>query len=144
MRAKFIYENLNKFTRGQDPKAAMSVGNKAKIIKWFSDLEIKSDKYEIDDKLNITVKEDLNLSSSYITELPDNLTINGNLDLSYSKVLKLSDNLKVDGWLDLSYTNITELPNNLIVNDYLFLYDTNITELPKNLDVKTKIYGFKK
>ena len=62
MRAQFIYENLNKFTRGQDPKAAMNIGKRAEIVKWFDNLEIEPDKYKIDDKLNITVKTSLWLS----------------------------------------------------------------------------------
>ena len=34
------------FIRSQNPKVAMSIGKRAEIVKWFSDLEIKSDKYE--------------------------------------------------------------------------------------------------
>ena len=122
-----MYENLNNFTKGQDPKAAMQIGRRTEIIKWFNDLcdlEIAPSNYKIDDNLNITVEENLNLSYTNITELPDNLTVEGDLDIGH--------------------TNIIELPNHLIVYDDLYMYDAKITELPKDLTVKGKIVGFKK
>jgi len=68
MRAKFVYESLNKFTRGQDPKVAMNIGKKSEIVNWLNDLEIEPRYYEIDDKLNITVKGNLDLSYTNITK----------------------------------------------------------------------------
>ena len=133
---------LNQFTRGLDPKVAMSIGQVSQIHKWFSDLGIERSKYSIDDKLNITVEGSLNLSNTKITSLPDNLrTVNGSLDLSYTNITSLPNNLRtVNGWLDLSYTKITNLPDNLTVNGNLYLSNTNITRLPDSLKVRGTIY----
>jgi hypothetical protein len=124
------------FTRGQDPKAAMNVGKRVEIIKWFDYLEINSEYYEIDDKLNIVVYGSLDLYDVKISELPDNLIIHGCLDISHTNITKLPNNLIVKGSLFLNYTNITELPNNLIVGGHLYLYSTNITKIPDNLKFK--------
>ncbi|MFA5153661.1 MAG: hypothetical protein WC554_13965 [Clostridia bacterium] len=134
-----ITETQN-FTRGLEPKAAMSIGQVSQIHKWFSDLGIERSRYSIDDKLNITVKGDLYLSNTKITRLPDNLTVNGGLYLRNTKITSLPDNLTVNGGLDLSNTNITSLPDNLTVKGNLYLSNTNITSLPDSLKVKGKIY----
>ncbi|MFA5153664.1 MAG: hypothetical protein WC554_13980, partial [Clostridia bacterium] len=88
---------LNQFTQGLNPKAAMSIGQVSQIIKWFSDLGIERSRYSIDDKLNITVNGWLNLRNTNITRLPDNLTVNGNLDLSNTNITSLPDNLTIKG-----------------------------------------------
>ena len=137
---KLVKEHIN-FTRGQDPKAAMNIGKKAEIIKWLTDLRIKTNNYEIDDHLNIYIKNHLFLGYTN-TELPDNLTVDGDLFLNFAKITKLPDNLTVGGSLDIRHTNITKLPDNLKINGNLWLQDTKIVELPKDLVVIGKIYGF--
>ena len=70
---------LNQFTRGLDPKAAMSIGQVSQIHKWFSDLGIERSRYSIDDKLNITVNGGLSLRNTKITSLPDSLKVKGDI-----------------------------------------------------------------
>lgn len=50
-----------------------------------------------------------------------------NLDLSGTQVSALPDNLIVGGWLDLSDTPITVLPDSLTVGGSLYLTGTPIT-----------------
>jgi len=53
MKAQFIYENLNKFTRGQDPKVAMNIGDEwtRKYNEIYSVVKNIASKFNID---NIT------------------------------------------------------------------------------------------
>ena len=60
-------------------------------------------------------KDDLNISNTPITSLPDNLTVDGSLYLYNTPITSLPINLTVGGDLNLSNTKITSLPNNLRV-----------------------------
>ena len=80
-------------------------------------------------------RDNLNLSNTKITSLPDNLTVGGGLFLCNTKITSLPDNLTVGGGLDLSNTKITSLPDNLTVGGILYLSNTKITSLPDNLAV---------
>ena len=80
-------------------------------------------------------RDNLNLSNTKITSLPDNLTVGGWLYLSNTKITSLPDNLTVGGWLDLRGTKITSLPDNLTVGGGLDLRGTKITSLPDNLTI---------
>ena len=85
------------FERGQDPKSAMGIGNRALIKKWFDDLDVSPEEYTIDDNFNIFFKGFLNLRNTLIISLPANLSIGGYLDLSNSQIASLPDNLSVGG-----------------------------------------------
>ena len=73
---KLVREHIN-FQRGLDPKAAMGIGTRAQIKKWFDDLNINTDNYVINPDLSIEYKENLDLSGTQITSLPDNLRVEG-------------------------------------------------------------------
>ena len=114
---KLVPESLNEinFERGIDPKFAMDIGKRALIKKWFDDLDISPDEYNIDKNLHISFKLSLFLMGEEIISLPDNLSIGGSLDLFKSKITSLPDNLSVEGFLDLRRTQIASLPDNLKV-----------------------------
>jgi hypothetical protein len=65
-----------------------------------------------------------------------------NLPLSYTNITKLPNDLYVDGWLDLeNCKQITELPNKLYVRDWLDLRDcVKIKKLTDNLYVGGTLY----
>jgi hypothetical protein len=79
--------------------------------------------------------DNLDLSGTNITELPERLSVGGNLDLSCSEVAELPEDLSVGGNLNLYGTRITKLPEGLNVGGDLDLYETNVTELPEGLSV---------
>ena len=85
-------------------------------------------------------KDNLDLTDTPITSLPDNLEVGGYLNLYNTKITSLPDNLKVGGNLYLSNTKITSLPDNLKVGGYLDLSNTKITSLPDNLKVGGGLY----
>ena len=87
-------------------------------------------------------RDNLNLSNTKITSLPDNLTVGGGLFLCNTKITSLPDNLTVGGGLDLSNTKITSLPDNLAVGGSLDLRGTLITSLPDNLKVGGRIISY--
>jgi acetyltransferase-like isoleucine patch superfamily enzyme len=104
---------------------------------------------------SMVINDDLDLSFSDITEVPDNITINGNLDLYNSKIRKigknlvvkgncdlsqlpieeLPDNVSIGGSLNLSYSKIRKIGKNLVVNGYCDLRYTPIEELPDNVSI---------
>ena len=151
MRARFIYETFN---LDSDPIADLGIGQRFLIKKFFDKYGISPNEYTIDNNLNIFFKENLNLSDTNITSLPDNLKVGGSLHLyGCTSLTSLPDNLKVNGTLDLEgCTSLTSLPDNLSVNEDLNLWGcTNLTSLPKNLSVewnldirKTKIKSLPK
>ncbi len=63
----------------------------------------------------IDPQEDLDLSSTDITELPEDLYIGGDLNISYTNITELPKGLRVDGNLDLRGTDITEGPDDIYV-----------------------------
>jgi putative heme iron utilization protein len=63
------------------------------------------------------------------------LNINDNLELSYTKVTSLPEGLRVKGWLNLMGSAIASLPEGLVVGGYLSLASSNIESLPKGLKV---------
>ena len=75
-----------------------------------------------------------------ITSLPEGLKVGGDLFLSSLKITSLPEGLKVVGNLDLSRTKITSLPKGLKVEGNLTLYQTKITSLPEGLKVGDNIY----
>ena len=79
--------------------------------------------------------DNLDLSYSDVTSLPDNLTVGGWLNLKYTPIATLPNNLTVGGGLYLKGTKITSLPDNLMVGGSLDLEGTEITSLPDNLTV---------
>lgn len=104
----------------------------------------------------LTVKGDLDLSFTNITNLPDNLTINGTLDLTNTKISKLPKNLRTYTLL-MDNTNIEEIHDTVLVvqtlsadktplkkisDNFRFpktttdISNTNITSLPKNIITK--------
>ena len=93
MRARFIYE---RFSEEGDPIADMGIGQRALIRKWFETWAPKA-RYTIDDDLNISVGENLNLRGTQITKLPDNLSVGGNLYLRGTPIAELPKILKVKG-----------------------------------------------
>jgi len=95
---KLVRENLfEKFSEDGDPIEDMGIGTKYLIKQWFESIDVKPNKYTIDDNLHIIFKGNLDLHDTQITELPDNLWIRGYLDLRRTKITKLPDNLKVEG-----------------------------------------------
>ena len=85
---------------------------------------------------SMVINDDLDLSFSDITEVPDNITINGNLDLYNSKIRKIGKNLVVKGNCYLSYTPIEELLDNVNIGGNLYLYGSGIKKIGKNLIIK--------
>ncbi|WP_345994598.1 DUF551 domain-containing protein [Sodalis praecaptivus] len=88
----------------------------------------------------IFVAENLDLSDTSITSLPDNLRVGGWLDLSGTSITRLPKNLSVSGGLNLRYTDITSLPDNLNVGGSLDICYTRISSLPDTLKVGGFIY----
>ena len=87
-------------------------------------------------KEELIVDDDLNLSYTNITSLPEGLKVGGSLLLSGCKnITSLPEGLKVGGNLNLIDTNITSLPNGLEVGRDLYLNNSNIKSLPENLVV---------
>ena len=108
MKAKKVYE----FVQKKEIKAEIgnSVLQRRSIDEWFRKWAPGAD-YLIDDDLNITVDETLNLYKSKVLELPDNLTIINSLDLEETKIIKLPNNLKVGSNLFLRGVKIDKLPD---------------------------------
>ena len=77
----------------------------------------------------LTVRGNLDLYNTALTELPEGLTVNGYLDLYNTALTELPEGLTVNGYMDLYNTAITELPEGLTVNGYMDLYNTAITAL---------------
>ena len=99
---------------------------------------------------NLKVKDDLDISYTDITEIPDDCEC-GSLYMAHTKITKLRDDLelqtfyaessslkwlpnglKVKGNLNIKYTNITEFPDDCECGSLDMSY-TNIKNLPDNL-----------
>jgi hypothetical protein len=93
-----------------------------------------------DDELHI--KDDLDLSHSNITSLPEGLKVGGSLILSGLKITSLPKSLEVKGSLSLYRSEITSLPEGLKVGYDLILTYSTITSLPRGLKVGGYIYIF--
>jgi len=130
MRAKTVYE----FVRGRDPKETLSLGRVGSIRKFFRDLDIPDDKYEITET-EVIFKGYLDLEGTPITELPEGLSVGGGLDLSGTPITELPERLSIGGNLYLSNTSISELPEGLSIGGSLYLFGTAITELPERLNI---------
>ena len=112
-------------------------------------------------------KDDLWLSRTGITGLPDGLEVGGDLfldgcdrlqslpeDLQVRGLLSLEgcislthlpDGLRVGGSLYLNEcTGLTRLPENLWVGEWLHLTDSGIDRVPASAEVKGRIIGLKK
>ena len=92
-------------------------------------------------KEELIVDDDLNLSYTNITSLPEGLKVGGSLLLSGCKnITSLPEGLKVGGDLFLSSLKITSLPEGLEIGGLLSLTNTNITSLPEGLKVGDNLY----
>ena len=109
---------------------------------------------------SMVINDDLDLSFSDITEVPDNITINGNLDLYNSKIRKIGknlvvkgdcnlsstpieeilDNVSIGGNLNLSYSKIKKMGKGLLVKGNCYLRHTPIEELPDNINIGGNLY----
>jgi len=140
---KLVKDNLFEFTRGNDPLNTLGIGYKAKIQKFFDDLGVNRDDYNIEDK-QIIFKNTLDLiDCTSLVELPDNLFIIGDLDLiDCINLVKLPDNLTVGSCLNLDgCISLKEIPDNLDVAGYLSIEGCyKILKLPDNLQVISHIY----
>jgi hypothetical protein len=87
---------------------------------------------------SMVINDDLDLSFSNITEVPDNITINGDLSLYNSKIKKIGKNLVVKGNCHLSHTPIEELPDNVNIGSSLII-SKNQYETFKEYENKYKI-----
>ncbi|MEI6893894.1 MAG: hypothetical protein V5789_04505 [Colwellia sp.] len=83
-------------------------------------------------------KEDLDLTGTHITALPNNLTVEGDLYLVDSNITSLPNNLNVD---ILKVSNITSiLPKGLRVRYFLGLAESRINKLPSDFKGGGKLY----
>ena len=137
---KLIKEHITRFERGGDPYRKLGVGKIALIDKWFSDLDIGSDRYTIDKDFNINVRGSLDLSGTNITSLLNNLNVGGYLYLEGTNITSLPNDLSVGWSLDLRGTNITSLPDNLSVGENIWLSKNRKGKVyvPKHLKKKVK------
>ena len=78
----------------------------------------------------LKVEEQLNISNTKITEIPDDCEFN-DLIMVNSKITKLRDNLTLDD-LCVDYSSISELPNNLVVYGSLFMDKTPFNTIPED------------
>jgi hypothetical protein len=119
---KLVYENLNEFVRGTDPKQSLNLGYEGKIRFFFRQYNIPDEDYEVKENGDIIFNTDLNMRNNNIVELPNNLMIKGNLDISDNPIKVLPNNLSIKGLLDLCNTLIIELPNDLMIRGTLNVY----------------------
>ena len=139
MRAKQIFE----FTRGGDPLDTLGIGYKGKIHKFFDDLGVDRDDYNIKDK-QIKFTSILNLENkTNLIELPDNLIVISSLNLKNCiKLIKLPNNLFILNYLSIQYcTKIVELPDDLDVGYKIFVnsYQTELIEWIKTSKFYNKL-----
>lgn len=83
----------------------------------------------------IHVHDDLVLTKSDISWLPDNLRVDGSLYLDAARIWALPEGLHVQGDLNVSQTPITEVPGSLRVGGYLNLSYCPLRCLPAHLSV---------
>jgi len=97
-------------------------------------MELKEITSAYDEATN-TVKGDLDLRGTGVTEIPQGLNVKGTLNLRGCTGLTSLPELTVGGWLDLEgCTSLTSLPE-LTVGGWLNLQGTQITSLPDGLTV---------
>ena len=96
----------------------------------------------------LEVTEQLNLSYSTVTELPEKLIVGDDLYLYDCKDLKyLPDNLYVGGELHLQKSGIKEFPQGMIVNGTIWLRNSplgryNVKEIQAKLEERNcKVHG---
>ena len=74
-------------------------------------------------------EEDLDLTGTPITSLPNNLkSIGRDLILYKCPIVSLPNDLTIGNNLDLGYTKINSIPNNLRIIGYLYLTNTPLIE----------------
>ena len=96
--------------------------------KSFLQLQEKKGKvkdFDPDDLKNIGILEQEGTWYD-LFNLPENFTVKANLDLYVTKITELPEGLKVGGDLDISYTKITRLPEGLEVRGTVFLKGTKV------------------
>lgn len=115
MKAKFIHNVLLEFEKGQDPRSAMGIGQRAKIDKWFDELFPEEQrwgpekpKYRINDDLSIDIDGEFTLPWK-AEEIPDFIkfgTIRGDLNITRKEGIKDLDWFpkKIEGDLEF-YSN---------------------------------------
>lgn len=128
------------FERGRGCKASLGLGKRETIKKWFEDLNIDENRYDINPDLSVTYYGNLNLINSKISHIPENLNVLGSLDLEGNPIEFIPEGLNVMGFLDIKRTKITSLPEGLRVGGDLFMRETKITYLPESLKVGLKIF----
>ena len=117
------------------------------IVKLFRFIESKRPKYKaplrfklLFDPESITEADlkvdDLYVSDTNITQLPDNLTVYGNLYMSNTPITTLPDNLTVGDILFADRTKIASIPNNLKVGGNLLLTDTPLHKQYTNDEIR--------
>jgi len=89
---------------------------------------------------NLTVRGDLELSDSEVTELPENLYVKGDLFMGLSKIEKLPESLVVEGSLLTEHGLIKELPSKVKIGKNIIMPASAIEKLPDNLHVKGNLY----
>ena len=105
------------------------------IVKLFRFIESKRPKYKaplrfkiLYDPESITEADlsvdDLYLSDTKITQLPDNLKVRGTLHISNTPITTLPNNLTVGIDLYADRTKIASIPNNLKIGENILLTDT--------------------
>jgi hypothetical protein len=104
-------------------------------LKWIllHDIESMPEKY--------FHKGALELYGELITKLPKNLEVTEQLDLSYSTVTELPEKLIVgDDLLLYDCKDLKSLPDNLYVGGALHMQRTGIKEFPIGMEVKNSIW----
>ena len=133
---KLVYESLNEFGKGKDPLSTLNIGREGSIRKFFRDLDVPDEDYNITE--NAVIFGNLNLSNTDITEFPDENYIIDDLILEdCADLIKLPNDLQVSGWICLTgCIKLTEIPEELKVHTDLNLDECiNLTKLPENLTV---------
>ena len=111
---KFIsYWNwLNEiFSDDTDPVKDMGIGNKVRIEKWLTDMNIKS--YQLTDDLKINVYDDVFLTRKFDGNLPEYIQFNlvrGAFAVAYCNMTSLRGcPYLIWGYFNCSYNNLTTL-----------------------------------
>jgi hypothetical protein len=87
------------------------------------------------------VVDDLNISQTFIKNLPNDIKVNWNLEAAYSSITHLPDNLHLKGYMSIADCKlITSLPKGLVIGDTLSIDNTNIKSLPEDLVCEGNIY----
>lgn len=105
----------------------------------FPDNMYLSDSYITKLPNKLKVNGSLISKGTVLKELPEDLIVTGILNASSSNISKLHKNLKV-GDLNLANNNISELPSGIVSNHNFNLRSNNISELPKDLIVEGALF----